>query len=137
MQHLRGIFPSEVLSSDDICALHQGAVAEQFVGQELLAAGGTENHELYYWSRAEQRGNAEVDYLLARGGKIFPIEVKSVASGRLKSLHRFLAEHAATPYGLVFSGVAQQKRREDKLFFVPIYTQFPGLEAALPKEPKI
>ena len=124
MQYLRGITAKEVLAAADIGVLHQGAVAEQFVGQELLAAGGTENGELYYWSRAEKRGNAEIDYLLVRGGVVYPIEVKSGAAGRLRSLHQFLSEHPATPLGIAFSPTAQEKRQEGRILFVPLYTQF-------------
>gem|GEM_PF-4617983 len=36
---------------------------------------------------------AEVDYLAARQGKVFPLEVKAGKSGSLKSLHRYLQEY--------------------------------------------
>ncbi len=126
MQYLRGVTVREILAASDIGALHQGAVAEQFVGQELLAAGGTENGALYYWSRAENRGNAEIDYLLARNGTIYPIEVKSGAAGRLRSMHRFLDEHPASPFGIAFSPMAQEKRIDGRILFVPLYTRFDG-----------
>lgn len=126
MQYLCGITAREILAAKDIGALHRGAVAEQFVGQELLAAGGSESGALFYWSRAEQRGNAEVDYLMVRGGTVYPVEVKSGAAGRLRSLHRFLSEHPASPLGLVCSPLAQEKRQEGQLLFLPLYTQFEG-----------
>jgi hypothetical protein len=39
-----------------------------------------------------------VDFLLAVGSYIIPIEVKSGATGTLKSLHLFLQSHPSTRY---------------------------------------
>ena len=61
-----------------------------FVGQELLAALGPREGELYFWVNESSRSNAEVDFLLAASGRLLPIEVKAAASGALKSLHQFL-----------------------------------------------
>jgi hypothetical protein len=36
--------------------------------------------------------SAEVDYLLAHGPHVIPVEVKAGATGRLKSMHLFLSE---------------------------------------------
>jgi predicted AAA+ superfamily ATPase len=127
LQFLRGVSPREVLSAADLGALHQGAITEQFVGQELLAAGGTENGEVFYWSRADQGGNAEVDFLLVREGTVYPLEVKSGAAGRLRSLHRFLQEHPETPFGLAFSPVVRERRMDGRVLYLPLYTRFTGV----------
>lgn len=132
MQFLLGVTPREVLTTRDFGAIHQGAVAEQLLGQELLAAGGTENDQIYYWTRADQGGNAEVDYLLARGGTVFPLEVKSGAAGRLRSLRRFLDEHPSTPLGIVFSPIAREKRQVGQILFVPLYTRLEGTPGPSP-----
>lgn len=124
LQYLLGVNAAEVLSDADLTAVHRGAVTEQFVGQELLAAGGSENGSMYYWSRAGQRGNAEVDFVMARGGKIYPIEVKSGAAGRMRSAALFLEAHPSSPVALVFSGQASAKRSEGRLLYVPLYTRF-------------
>ena len=108
----------------DIASIHRGAIAEQYVGQELLAAGGSENGRLYYWSRADKKGNAEVDYLLAREGLIYPVEVKSGPAGRLRSMHRFLDEHPASPYGIALSPNTWEKRQEGRILFAPLYLRF-------------
>jgi len=50
------------------------------------------NHQLNYWLRQGRSSNAEVDYVLGLNGQIIPIEVKSGATGRLKSLHQFAGE---------------------------------------------
>lgn len=129
MQHICGVSPRDILAARDLGTIFQGAVAEQFVGQELLAAGGTEDNHVYYWSRADQRGNAEVDYLLVRQGTIHPVEVKSGAAGRLRSVHQFLLEHPTTPFGIAFSPMAHAKHLDGRILFVPIYTRFGALDA--------
>jgi hypothetical protein len=40
--------------------------------------------------REKKQSNAEVDYVIAHHDKLIPIEVKSVATGRLRSLHQFI-----------------------------------------------
>ncbi len=69
---------------------NQGALAEQFTGQQIryaLAFNG--DPELYYWQRIAGR-QGEIDYLLESGGKVLPVEVKSGSEGSMKSLHQFM-----------------------------------------------
>ncbi len=81
------------MASDDIWKAifsNRGAIAEQFVGQQLryaLAQDG--DPELFYWQRTGGR-QGELDYLIQSGSHIIPIEVKSGASGTMKSLHQFM-----------------------------------------------
>ena len=93
MQHMCGIPANESLLQQDLTAIHHGSVAEQFIGQELLARNVTQEPALYYWHRNAKNSNAEIDYLMVRDGHISPVEVKSGPSGRLRSLHLFLQEH--------------------------------------------
>lgn len=73
--------------------INNGALTEQFVGQELLAyAKKYRENELYYWEREARSSSAEVDYLINHGASIFPIEVKAGTTGRLKSLQLFMEE---------------------------------------------
>ena len=82
------------MNSSNLNRTFDGRLAEQFVGQELLAESllGSEGRNLYYWAREAKSSTAEVDYLVARQGKVFPLEVKAGKSGSLKSLHRYLQE---------------------------------------------
>ena len=48
--------------------------------------------QLHYWLREGRANNAEIDYVISQGTKIFPIEVKSGSSGTLKSLQQFVLE---------------------------------------------
>lgn len=87
-----GIDAQELTGLDDVRFVNQGALAEQFVGQHLLYRGPPYTEpRLHYWLREGKRDNAEVDYVIAQGSRIVPIEVKSGTSGTLKSLHEFMA----------------------------------------------
>jgi hypothetical protein len=72
---------------------HRGALAEQFVAQELLSlTAKNETPRLHYWHREAKSSLAEVDFLFECGNRIIPIEVKSGDSGRARSLQRFIQE---------------------------------------------
>ncbi len=111
---------SQLVQEPDLLGVHRGAVAEQFVAQELIAsAPPDEEPELYFWAREALNSQAEVDYLVAWGSKVLPIEVKAGASGTLKSLHSFLQSHPHSPVGVrLYSGAALQ---EPRLRHLPIY----------------
>lgn len=88
-----GLSALDLELAEDPLMVHRGALAEQFVGQHLLGAGPSwETPRLYYWARDKRGSSAEVDYLLAVGGEIVPVEVKAGKTGTLKSLHLFLRE---------------------------------------------
>ena len=125
-QHLCGASPREILQERDLLKTWRGALAEQFVGQELLAQrGGSENGRLYYWARTKKNSSAEVDYVLVDdSGKIVPLEVKSGPAGRLRSMHLFLQEHESADMGLVFSTANVSVLPEQKLVFLPLYALF-------------
>ena len=73
--------------------MNEGALAEQFVGQELLTIEKPYiDSKLFYWTRGKKNANAEIDYLFQQNNNIFPVEVKAGKSGSLKSLHVFLLE---------------------------------------------
>jgi predicted AAA+ superfamily ATPase len=86
---------SKIKLSDtrDLVTDFEGALAEQFVGQELLTLFEYfEDAKLYYWSRDAKNANAEIDFLFQLGNKIYPVEVKAGKTGTLKSLQVYLAE---------------------------------------------
>jgi len=71
----------------------EGALAEQFVGQELIASSSFfKETKTYYWAREAKNSNAEIDYLFQKENEIYPIEVKAGKTGTLKSLQVFLGE---------------------------------------------
>jgi predicted AAA+ superfamily ATPase len=127
MQNLCGL-SGELLASSDILAIHAGAVAEQFVGQELKAhADPFMQQGLFYWAREARTSNAEVDYLVPCGPRVLPLEVKAGKSGSLRSLHLFLQEYKA-PLGIQVSQSNQQHAAP--LLSIPLYAMH-GLTAVL------
>lgn len=104
--------------SDDLMLLNDGALAEQFTGQELLAYSKPyEKTKLYFWAR-DANAKAEVDYVSTIGQHIIPIEVKSGKTGRLRSLYQYLKEHTA-PFGVRIS--QQALSFENNVLSIPLY----------------
>lgn len=81
------------IKDDGPYLVNRGAVAEQFTGQHLLYENEYyRDPALFYWVREARSAAAEVDYLLAVGRNIIPIEIKAGATGTLRSLHQFCQE---------------------------------------------
>lgn len=77
----------------DLNFVNGGNLAEQFVGQHLLYDLPLyQTPELYYWAREKKNASAEIDYVVAAGSQVIPVEVKSGKTGSLRSLHLFLKE---------------------------------------------
>ena len=99
-QNVLGLQLSDILFSDDFDVINKGAIAEQFVGLEFLKNSSPYTSEnLYFWIREKEKSRAEVDYVIQKNEKIIPIEVKSGISGKMQSMHLFLAEKKAK-YGI-------------------------------------
>ncbi len=121
MRYLSGM-PNDIeYAKSDLLAIYRGAMAEQFVGQEMLVA---QQGSLYYWERQAKNSSAEVDYLAVLNGKIHPVEVKSGATGSLRSLHLFLASYPECGNALVFSDRPYADLPEQKITFLPLYSTF-------------
>jgi len=92
-----------ILDGDELLA-GAGPVAENFIGQEILACGpATERIQLHYWARQKRGASAEVDYVVERKGRILPVEVKSGNSNRVKSLKMLMESKPHIRKGIVFS----------------------------------
>jgi len=82
-----------LVARDHLLTVNEGALAEQFVGQELLvSAPSYQDTPLFYWHREARSSNAEVDYVVSDGVDVVPIEVKASKGGALRSVFQFLAE---------------------------------------------
>lgn len=112
----------ETLLHDDLTLVNQGNLSEQFVGQELLAYGKAyEETRLFYWEREKRGSQAEVDYVISIGPHIYPVEVKSGKSGRLRSLRIFL-EEKKIPFGIRIS--QNELSFYNDILSVPLYMIF-------------
>jgi len=119
MQRLCQVPIDTEIRQNDLLAIYRGKLAEQFVAQELLATGAG---GIFYWSRESRSSNAEVDYLVVRNGRIYPVEVKSGAAGALRSLHLMLETYPDSPAGIVLSSRCYSQLPEQKLIFLPLYS---------------
>ncbi len=117
-QQLSGISDYLEHLQADLSSMYKGALAEQFVGQELTCLC---DGELYYWSRDKKGSSAEVDYLITRNATPIPIEVKSSKAGSLKSMHMLLETYPDCPMGIVFSTRPFETLPDQKLIFLPLY----------------
>jgi hypothetical protein len=127
MRYLSGMPDDIEYARTDLLAIYRGAMAEQFVGQEMLVS---QQGSLYYWDRQAKSSSAEVDYLAVMNGIIHPVEVKSGASGSLKSLHLFLATYPECGKALVFSDQPYSDLPEQKITFLPLYSAFAATKPA-------
>ena len=105
------------LLSDKLSA-DLGYVYENAIAQMLKAAG----HELYYYTFPTESGrhNYEVDFLIADGDKVSPIEVKSSGYKAHASLDAFSSKYSARikhKY-LIYT---KDLRKEGELTYLPAY----------------
>jgi hypothetical protein len=118
MNYLCGIYKTDEYFNNDLIGIYRGAMAEQFVGQELASIN---NYQLFYWSRQSKSSTAEVDYVIAVNDRIIPVEVKSAKAGSLRSMHQYLKEYSECSVGYVFSSNKFSELPEQKLRFIPLY----------------
>jgi predicted AAA+ superfamily ATPase len=110
---------SDILLGETLEQINKGNVAELFVGLELVKnAQTTFASELYYWQRTENRSQAQIDFLIQKGNKIIPIEVKSGTGGKMQSLHLFMREKQSE-YGIRTS--LENFAEYDKIRVLPLY----------------
>jgi len=123
--------PAQEIMNANLELANRGALAEQFVGQQLLYSKAEYiNPELYYWHPPKSEGQAEVDYLYVSGNTIIPVEVKSGSSGTIKSLQSYVIKKqadvavrisSAKPSVNDLTAKSNQQRRDFKLINVPFY----------------
>lgn len=119
-QRLLQLNIGELFLETDFDVINKGAIAEQYVGLELLKAASCYRQEsLFYWHREAKSSNAEVDYVTQKSGQIIPIEVKSGKKGSMQSMHLFLQEKNP-PYGVRFS--LENYSKYNNILVIPLYS---------------
>jgi hypothetical protein len=95
---------AKILAASDFDAVNRGALAEIATGLEFIKnASCYSPPQLYCWQRSSsgkrsdaqqppRQSNAQVDFLIQRGGAIVPVEVKSGMRGSMQSLRLFMKE---------------------------------------------
>lgn len=82
----------DILGTKDLSSVYQGKLVEHLVGQELLSFQSLSMQRLHFWVRYKKQSDAEIDFVFPYDGKLVPVEVKSGATGHLKSLQVFLEQ---------------------------------------------
>jgi len=109
------IIYSKLLS--DKLEANMGYVYENLIAQMLRAAG---NELFYYTFPAENKHNYEIDFILSRGNKLVPIEVKSSGYKTHKSLDEFCRKYSAH-VGERILLYTKDYQRDSETSLVPVY----------------
>ena len=100
-----------------------GPLWETLVVNDLMAWRETVDPkpEILHWRTTQ---NDEVDFVIERGGKVFPIEVKSAERAKLddaKHIQKFLKEYGKTaPHGFVLYNGSKLEEIADRIWAVPL-----------------
>jgi len=89
MNYAAGI-QGEMLGVTDLNTLYKGYLTQHVINQELIASEIRIDYLPPFWTRESANANAEVDSLIIHRNVVYPVEVKSGAKGRLRSLHSYL-----------------------------------------------
>jgi len=117
---------SEYVRLHDLNGLYRGKIAEQIVGQNIIAGNAHTEQPLYYWAKEKPGGSAEVDFCFPRKGNIVGVEVKSGHSARLKSLLSFSENAESNKLMRVYSGALKKEQissgdKKRELLSLPFY----------------
>lgn len=77
----------QMLIGNNIFTEFKGALTEQYVMQQLKVLGLSP----YYWSNAKTP--AEIDFIIQKGSRVVPIEVKAEENVRARSLSQFIKDN--------------------------------------------
>lgn len=110
---MAGLRQNVLLDGNDLFKEFKGALTEQYVLQQLKTL---KNVKPYYWTN--DRGSAEVDFLIDNGNEIIPLEVKAETNLQAKSLKAFREKFK--PDISVRTSMADYKE-QDGLLNLPLY----------------
>lgn len=104
---------SLLISGSELFTEFKGALTEQYVLQQLKTLPGIEP---YYWTN--ERGGAEIDFLLDTGRDVVPLEVKAETNLKAKSLKAFCEKFS--PKRAIRASMADY-RQEKNLLNLPLW----------------
>ena len=110
-----GVAAETILEGNDLYIRHKGALAENYVLNELLAGERTP----YFW----RSGNtAEIDFLYESGGRIIPVEVKSADNTQAKSYRLFCRQYRPrTGIKASLKNIGENLCEETRTVSLPLY----------------
>jgi predicted AAA+ superfamily ATPase len=97
---------SKMLGMDDLSDTYKGRIIPHIIYQELISIQQSRNETPHFWVREKKQSNAELDILMSVDQQLIPVEIKSGATGTLRSLHQYIditkQKYAVRIYGGVF-----------------------------------
>ncbi len=103
----------------DKLGVNEGMLMENAVAQALVANG----HRLFFYSRYDninRDNHLEIDFLLSKGTKICPIEVKSSKYASHSSLDKYMKKFKGR-YGQPYIVYGKDLQVKDNIVHIPIY----------------
>lgn len=113
LANMANISPDVILENDSFFQEFKGALAEQFVLQELISEG---LEGIGFWSN--ESGTAELDFLFEKEGVFYPLEVKASENLKAKSLRVFREKN---PGIHCFRSSLSNYREEEWMTNLPLY----------------
>lgn len=104
--------PQAVIEEDLLFTEFKGALTENYVAQEMIAA---QHRQPYYWA---SEGIAKIDFLIEKDHEIYPLEVKAGASQKKKSL--LVYQQKYTPSKLIRTTTLNLKH-DGSIYNYPLY----------------
>lgn len=80
----------QMLAMEDLSKAYRGALIPHLVTQELISTTHLTDQKPNFWVREKRQSSAEVDLVIPFQGLAIPVEIKSGATGSLRSLHQFV-----------------------------------------------
>lgn len=96
---------SVLLDGNELFKEFKGALTEQYVLQQFKTLKGVDT---YYWTN--DRGSAEVDFLIDTGSEVIPVEVKAETNLKAKSLKTFCEKY--NPKTAIRTSMTDYKQEE-------------------------
>jgi predicted AAA+ superfamily ATPase len=102
-----------ILDGNNMFKEFKGALTEQYVLQQLKTLNGL---GIYYWTN--ERGSAEIDFLIDNGTEVIPLEVKAETNLKAKSLKTYYEKF--NPKNAIRVSMSDYKK-EEWLLNLPLY----------------
>ncbi|MCK9223919.1 MAG: ATP-binding protein [Candidatus Muirbacterium halophilum] len=104
---------SVLIEGNELFRRFKGALTEQYVMQQLKTIKGINT---YYWTN--NRGSAEIDFLIDNGKNIIPLEVKAEVNLKAKSLKVYYEKFKP---GISIRTAMTKYKKEDWLINLPLW----------------
>lgn len=119
---------TDLLALNDLSNAYKGAIIPHMITQELISLNTINNPKPHFWIREKAQASSEVDLVVQHKDKLIPVEIKSGATGSLKSLHEFI-ERSNHQYAIrIYAGdfkieehTTPNQKQNYKLMNLPYY----------------